>query len=122
MKKNNTNKLSSEDILNLAKKAVEIAIEKKAIDVKLLDLRDLTTMTDFFIICSGQIDEHMKAIVKAIEKGLIDNIQAHHIEGYSNQKWILMDYFDFVIHVFNPETRDYYNLEKLWSEAPLIEY
>jgi len=122
LKKNNTNKLSSEDILNLAKKAVEIAIEKKAIDVKLLDLRDLTTMTDFFIICSGQIDEHMKAIVKAIEKGLIDHIKAHHIEGYSNQNWILMDYFDFVIHVFNPETRNYYNLEKLWSEAPIVEY
>lgn len=116
--------MAEQQILNLAKRSAQIARDKLALDIKILDLRELTSMTDFFIICSGEVKDHVKAIVKAIEKGLIaeENFKAWHIEGYSTQNWVVMDYFDFIVHIFNPESRDYYNLEKLWAEAPIIEF
>ncbi|MFP4546756.1 MAG: ribosome silencing factor [Fidelibacterota bacterium] len=116
-------KLTDDQIRDLALKAAQLADDKKAIDIKILDLREMTTMTDFFIICTGEVDEHVKAIVKSIERGLIesDNFKAWHIEGYNNAKWVVMDYFDFVVHIFNPDSRDYYKLEKLWGDAPIIE-
>jgi len=116
--------LTDEQILNLAKKAAAFAEDKKALDIKILDLRELTTMTDYFVLCTGEVDDHVKAIVKSVERGLIesDNFKAWHIEGYNTQNWVVMDYFDFIVHIFNPETREYYNLEKLWAEAPEIDF
>jgi len=114
---------TEEQIKDLATKAAQFADEKKALDIKILDLREMTSMTDYFIICTGEVEEHAKAIEKAVEKGLIqsDNFKAWHIEGYSTGNWIVMDYFDFVVHIFKPESREYYNLEKLWADAPLVE-
>lgn len=116
--------LTDEQILNLAKLSAKYAEDKKAIDIKILDLREITSMTDYFIICTGEVNDHVKAIVKSIEKGLIadEGFKAWHIEGYNTQNWVVMDYFDFIVHVFNPETREYYNLEKLWAGAPVIEF
>ncbi len=116
-------KLTDEQIRELALKAAQLADDKKALDIKILDLREMTTITDFFIICTGEVEEHVKAIVKSIERGLIesDNFKAWHIEGYNNAKWVVMDYFDFVVHIFNPDSREYYKLEKLWGDAPIIE-
>jgi len=117
-------KLTDEQIRELALKAAQLADDKKALDIKILDLREMTTMTDYFIICTGEVDEHVKAIVKSIERGLIesDNFKAWHIEGYSNANWVVMDYYDLVVHIFNPGSRDYYKLEKLWGDAPTIDF
>ena len=121
---NKKTQLTDQQILELAKRAAQIAEEKKAIDIKILDLREMTSMTDFFVICTGEVNDHVKAIVKAIEKTLIaeEAFKAWHIEGYNTQNWVIMDYFDFIVHVFNPETREYYNLEKLWADAPIVEF
>ncbi|MBN2281653.1 MAG: ribosome silencing factor [Candidatus Marinimicrobia bacterium] len=117
-------KYSDEEIKELAIKAARLAENKKALDIKLLDLRKITSMTDYFIICTGEVEEHVKAIVKSVEKGLIktDNFKAYHIEGYNNANWVVMDYFDFVVHIFKPESREYYNLEKLWGDAPEVQF
>jgi ribosome-associated protein len=97
----------------------EIALSKKAIDVKILDLRGLTSVTDYFVICTGSIDLHVKAISDAIVEGLEKKkIKVWHIEGYSALKWILLDYVDVVVHIFNGEVRDFYGLERLWGDAP----
>ncbi|MBO8152783.1 MAG: ribosome silencing factor [Candidatus Neomarinimicrobiota bacterium] len=103
----------------LAKKAAEIALTKKARNILILDLRKLTTVTDYFVICSGDMDLHVKAIVDEIEKKLEPYARPWHIEGYQNLSWVLMDYVDFVVHVFREEKRRYYNLEKLWGDAPV---
>ncbi len=100
--------------------AGEIALSKKAIDVKILDLRELTSVTDFFVVCSGNINVHVKAISDAIIEGLKkQNIKAWHIEGYSALKWVLLDYVDVVVHIFDREIRDFYRLEHLWGDAPM---
>ncbi|MDD5765785.1 MAG: ribosome silencing factor [Candidatus Marinimicrobia bacterium] len=102
-----------------AVKAAKIAFEKKATDIVILDMRGLTSLTDYFIICTAEADAHSKAIVDEIEMKMIPEEKPWHIEGYQNQKWILMDYVDFVVHVFTRETRDYYNIERLWADAPI---
>lgn len=104
----------------LALAAGEIALSKKATDVKVLDLRELTSVTDYFVICSGSVDLHVKAISDAIVEGL-EKIKREvwHIEGYSALKWVLLDYVDVVVHIFNGEVRDFYGLERLWGDAPM---
>jgi ribosome-associated protein len=116
--------LTDAQLKELVVRAATLAEEKKAIDIKILDLREMTSITDYFIICTGEVNDHVKAIVKSVEKGLIKEYahKAFHIEGYNTQNWVIIDYFDFIVHVFNPETREYYNLEKLWADAPVIEF
>ncbi len=88
-------------------------------DVRILDLRELTSVTDFFVICSGSIDLHVKAISDAIVESLEKKkVKVWHIEGYSALRWVLLDYVDVVIHIFDKDARDYYGLERLWGDAP----
>ncbi len=100
------------------------AADKKAIDIVALDLREVAGYTDFFVICSGNTDRQTKAIHDAIHLGL----KKHHgvlprrVEGLGEARWVLMDYLDVVVHVFTPETRDYYRLEALWGDVPRLEY
>lgn len=108
----------SQKIYRWTKQAAESAINKKAKDVIILDLRELTSMTDYFVICTGEVDAQVKAISDAIQKDLRDQVKPWHTEGYDNLDWVLLDYIDFVVHVFQRDTRDYYNIEKLWQEAP----
>jgi len=104
----------------IAVAAGEIALSKKAVDVKVLDLREITSVTDFFLVCSGNIDVHVKAISDAIVEGLKEqNIKVWHVEGYSALKWVLLDYVDVVVHIFDREVRDFYRLEHLWGDAPM---
>lgn len=103
---------------NLVKKSAQIAFDKKAKDIFILDLRNLTSITDYFLICTGDVNLHVKAIVDEIKIKLIPEIKPWHIEGYQNLKWVLMDYVDFVVHVFQKDIRNYYNLERLWADAP----
>jgi len=103
----------------LARRAAEAALSKKAQDVIILDLKNLTAVTDYFVICSGDVDAHVEAIMDEIEKVLQEDVKPWHIEGTQYLHWVLMDYVDFVVHVFQKETRDYYDIERLWADAPL---
>ena len=75
-------------------------------------------MTDYFVICTGEVDAQVKAIADSIQEDLKEEVKPWHTEGYDNLDWVLLDYIDFVVHVFQRDTRDYYNIEKLWKEAP----
>jgi ribosome-associated protein len=106
-----------------ANKVAEFALSKKAENVVSLDLRGLTTTCDFFVICEGTSDVHVKAIADAIVEGMKDHDERPwHVEGYEAKKWILIDYVNIVVHVFDVETRDYYQLERLWGDAKVEEY
>jgi ribosome-associated protein len=104
----------------LAQLIAGYADDRKAADIVELDLRGVVGYTDYFIICSGNSDRQVKAIHDAIYQGLKDEhgILPRRVEGLSEARWVLMDYLDVVVHVFTPDTRDFYRLEQLWGEAP----
>lgn len=103
----------------LAKKIASLALTKKAFDVVVMDLRKVTSMTDFFVVCSADSDVQIKAISDAVEDGLeVKGLSAWHREAGSVH-WILLDYVDVVLHVFHKTTRTFYNLEKLWGDASI---
>jgi ribosome-associated protein len=96
-----------------------IAADKKAMDVVVLDMRDATSITDYFLICSGVSERQVQAIADAIDEQLGQSgIVSLGVEGYREGRWILMDYGDVIVHVFSRETRDFYDLERLWANAP----
>jgi ribosome-associated protein len=100
-------------------RAAELALELKAIDVVILDLRGLSTATDFFVVASGTSDVQVKAIADNIVDELKrDKVRPGHREGSKGGRWVLVDYVDFVVHVFHPQARDFYQLENLWGDAP----
>lgn len=104
----------------LAKKIAQLALSKKAHDVTLMDLRKLTDMTDFFILCSADSDVQVKAIADAIVEGTEElGMEAWHREGLSHRQWVLLDYVDVVVHIFHKEVRKFYGLEKLWGDAKI---
>lgn len=106
----------------LAHLAGEFALEKKAFDVKILDLRKLSSVCDFFVICSANVEVHAKAIADWIMESLQKRgINFWHNEGYQACRWILLDYVDVVIHIFLPQVREFYSLEKLWGDAKIKE-
>ena len=103
-------------------KAVRAALDKKAGDVVVLDLRNTPAFTDFFILCSGTSQRQVKAIADAVEEALrAAKVRPAHVEGYDRADWILMDFFSFIVHVFTPQTRGFYALERLWGDAEKIE-
>ena len=105
--------------LHLARKAGEFALEKKANEVKILDLRGITSITDYFVICSGDADLQVRAIADSImEKLKEEDIDVWHTEGYQGGRWILLDFVDVAVHVFLEEAREFYGLERLWGDAP----
>jgi ribosome-associated protein len=104
--------------LALAQRAAQIALDTKAQDVVLLDLRGITDMTDFFIIASGTSDTHARAIGEHVMTGMKkEGSPAHHVEGLERGRWVLLDFVDFVVHVFHPTLRNFYQLERLWADA-----
>jgi ribosome-associated protein len=97
-----------------------LTLDKKAINVLILDIRELCDFTDFFIICTGNSRPQTQSIVDYIKEKLkMMGSLPFQIEGYTEGDWILMDYIDFVIHIMLPETRDFYQIEKLWVEAKI---
>ena len=102
--------------------AVHAALDKKAQDAVVLDLRHTPAFTDFFFLCSGQNARQVQAIADAIEQALrARGIRPSHIEGYERAEWILMDFFSFIVHVFTPQTRAFYSLERLWGDAERVD-
>jgi ribosome-associated protein len=103
-------------------KAVAAALDKKAADVIVLDLRQTPAFTDFFVLCSAQSQRQVKAISDAVEDSLrADGVRPNHVEGYDRAEWVLMDFFTFIVHVFTPQMREFYSLERLWGDAERIE-
>ena len=103
----------------LAQAAGRLALTRKAADVVTMDLRGLTTMADFFVVCSADSDVQIRAIADAIEEGMRKKgVDAWHRESGSTT-WVLLDFVDVVVHIFHRNTRSFYNLEKLWGDATI---
>ena len=98
----------------------ELAADRKALDIVTLDLRGMIGYADYFVVCTGRSDRQARAIHDAIHAGLKERwgLLPGRVEGMSEGNWILLDYLDVVVHVFTPDTREYYRLEQLWGEAP----
>lgn len=102
--------------------AVEAARAKQADDVVVLDLRRAAAFTDYFLVCTGRNVRQVKAIVDGIEEALVvSRVKPSLVEGYDRAEWVLMDFFDFVVHIFTPDTRRFYALERLWGSAVRFE-
>jgi ribosome-associated protein len=105
----------------LAERAAFLALEKKARDIVILDLSQLTSATDRFVVCTGDSDVQVKAIADhVVEKMGEAGHRVWHVEGEQGRRWILLDFVDVVVHVFYSETRDFYSLETLWGDAPAV--
>lgn len=103
--------------------SIKASQEKKAESICVLDLRELTSFTDFFIIMQGNSSRQNVAIYENIEKELAkEKVKPFGVEGLENAEWILLDYGSFIVHIFSKQARDYYALEKLWADAPRLDY
>ena len=103
----------------LAQQISEIIFTKKGFNVVTIDLRKLVTFTDYFVICSADSDTQVKAIADQVDNALSDEeIKCWHKEGLKALSWVLLDYVDVVVHIFKKDAREFYNLEKLWGDAP----
>ena len=103
-------------------RAVSAAEDKKAVNLVVMDLRKAAGFTDYFVICSGTNARQVRAIADGVREGLAaDGVKPSYVEGYDRSEWILLDYFDFIVHVFGPETRLFYGLERLWGNAERVE-
>jgi ribosome-associated protein len=103
----------------LVERIAAIASDRKAIDIRVLDVRGIVSYTDWFLICSGNTERQTKAIHDAVHEELKkDGVLPRRVEGQREARWVLMDYLDCVIHIFTPEAREFYRLEQLWGEAP----
>jgi ribosome-associated protein len=101
---------------------IAAALDKKALDLIVLDLRSSQAFTDFFIICTGANTKQVRAIADAVQSALgKDGTKPTIVEGETRSEWILVDYFDFIFHIFTPATREFYGLERLWGDAERIE-
>ncbi len=103
----------------LAELMANAALEKKAEDIKILDISGITDIADQFVIATGNGGLHVKAIADHIRDESNASEKPWHIEGYDSLKWVLLDYVDVVIHIFDKETRDYYDIERLWADAEI---
>ena len=102
-----------------ARKVAAFALEKKAVDILVMDVRKVTDVTRFFIVCTGQSSPQVKAIADHVLSSCRDaGLEVYHVEGYDSLRWVLIDLVDIVVHVFQPEVRKYYQLERLWGDAP----
>lgn len=106
----------------MAAAIAELASDRKALDIVQLDLRGMIGYADYFVICSGRTDRQTRAIHDAIHQGMKSghSLLPSRVEGVTEARWILIDYLDVVVHIFTPETREYYRLEQLWGEAPSL--
>ncbi len=103
---------------SIARRAAELASELKALDIVVLDLRGVTDMTDFFVIATGTSDTHVRAVADHVQAGLkASGVSTNLTEGVAQGRWALLDYHDFVVHVFHPTSRQFYQLERLWGDA-----
>ncbi len=111
------------DIDQQAKAAVDIASDKKASDILLLDIQNVSYIADYFVICSGSNNRQIQSIADAIDDELgKQNVTLLHREGTADSGWVLLDFGGVIVHIFGPKEREYYQLERLWSEAKTVVY
>lgn len=112
---------SSHEPATPAMKAASLCQDMKANDVVLLDLKGVTDMTDYFVIASGTSDTHVRAIGEhLISEMKKEGVRVHHVEGVQQGRWVLLDFVDFVVHIFHPTLRSFYQIERLWSDAEVV--
>ncbi|MEA1882063.1 MAG: ribosome silencing factor [Candidatus Marinimicrobia bacterium] len=116
----NLSSVSAVTSSGLAAQISNFALDKKAEYVLSIEVKDLTSITDYFVICSADTGIQVKAITDSIRRNT-DN-KPMRIEGYEHLNWVLLDYIDVVVHIFRTTERNYYNIEKLWADAPMTEY
>lgn len=105
----------------LAVSIADVLVETPARDTRVIDIHELTTISDFFVICSAENERQLRAIVRALVSELsADNVRARNTEGDVASGWILMDYGDVVVHIFDSELRSFYQIEELWADAPVL--
>lgn len=106
----------------VAEQIANLIFNKKGYDVKIIDLREITSFADYFVICSADSDTQVKAIADEIDEKLREKgIKYWHKEGTAALSWVLLDYVDVVVHIFKKESREFYNIEKLWGDAPIFD-
>lgn len=104
-----------------AMRAALLAQDMKANDVVLLNLQGVTDMTDFFVIASGTSDTHVRSIGEHIVSEMKkEGVRVHHVEGVQQGRWVLLDFVDFIVHIFHPTLRSFYQIERLWSDAEVV--
>jgi ribosome-associated protein len=107
------------DTAQRVREAVAAADDRKAVDMKVLHLQKISDFTDYFLLCSGNSERQVQAIADAVQERLREHrVRPLHVEGYNRAQWVLLDYGDLVVHVFQEEPRRHYALERLWSDAP----
>lgn len=107
----------------IAKIIVDVASDKKAADIAMLDIRELSVIADFFVICTGANSRQIQAIAAAIEDKMAElRVERRGREGQAEGGWLLLDFGDVIVHVFGPMEREFYRLERLWSSAPTVVY
>ena len=112
---------SSASSLALAQRAAQICVDSKGNDVVLLDLRGVTDMTDYFLVVSGTSDTHVRSMgERMMEELKKEGAPVHHAEGLQQGRWVLLDFVDLVVHIFHPTLRQFYQLERLWSDAEAV--
>jgi ribosome-associated protein len=104
-----------------AVKCAAFALDKKALDVRILEISRLSSIADYLVLASGRSDKQVQAIADSVKQGLKKHVKALDIEGMSEGKWVVIDYGDVIVHVFQEDLRRYYDLDELWSRAPLVE-
>ena len=112
--------MKSEELLNIAVTATE---DKKAEDIVSLNMQGISDMTDYFVVCHGNNERQVQSIARAVkEKVHENNIEVKRMEGYQSARWVLIDLADVVVHIFHKDERNYYNIEKLYQDAPIESY
>jgi ribosome-associated protein len=107
--------------LERALKCAEFALDKKGVDVKILEIAKISSIADYLVLATGMSDKQVQAIADSVRKGLKKFGKALDIEGVREGKWVVIDYGDVLVHIFVDELRHYYDLDKLWGDAPLID-
>jgi ribosome-associated protein len=111
------------DSETIALAAARAASDKKAVDLRILDLRKVSSFADFFVICTGTSDPHLKAIGTGIREKLRDDLGlTAHADGFPASQWVVLDYSGVIIHIFQPDKRAFYDLESLWRDAPAVPF
>ena len=114
-----THQVKAADFPEVVRRTVELIQERKAHDIVVLDLRGISSATDFFLLASGRSDTQVRAIAENVVDELKkEGHRPQHVEGLQGGRWVLVDYIDMVVHVFHPHARDFYQLENLWGDAP----
>jgi ribosome-associated protein len=115
-------KTKSSGIISHIQRISTLMLEKKALNIKIIDVRNITTLTDFFVICTSESKPQTRAITDHIHDQMKANgMKAWHIEGYENLDWVLLDYINIVVHVFSRDSRDYYDLDRLWADGKITQ-